>query len=139
MSNEILDVNLDSQGNANLTKDGKIVTLVEIEKDKDMEINIGTGFGSAALISGFKLYNNISGNKGSIIGSWYRIDPSSQPSSEISIATSGGKSIQVTDTNTLASDALFYFGVEVTDDGTVYPTDPELRVKKITGNQMDRP
>jgi len=139
MSNEILDVNLDSQGNANLTKDDKIVTLVEIEKNKDMEINIGTGFGGTALISGFKLYNNSGGNKGSIIGSWYRINPGSQPSSEISIATSGGKSIQVTDTNTLADDALFFFGVEVTDDGTVYPTDPELRVKKITGMQMDRP
>lgn len=123
-------VNLTSTGTVTLTKDGKIVTTVTIEKDKDMAISIGTGFGKTAFVSTFSIYHETSGSKGTIIGSWNSTTPSSQPSNEMSVATFGNTGIMITDTNTVADDTVF-FSVQVKDGSNVYNSDPELKVKKM--------
>lgn len=132
MSNIKLDVQRDASGNVALYKNKKVVTLVEIKKDVNMEVDIGSGFNPGATVSAFSLFTNTSGAKGSIIGTWSRSAPSTQPSTEVSIAASGAAAIVVTDTDTTVDEEMFFFSIQVTDGAATYDTDPELRVKKKT-------
>ena len=133
MSNVKLDVRRDSNGHVALFKNNKEVTSVEIKKDVNMEIEIGTGFTTGAAVSSFSLFTNVSGGKGTPIGTWNRNNPTAQPSTEIAIAPDGAAAIVVTDTDTKNVDELFYFSIQVTDGTATYDTDPELRVKKLGG------
>ncbi len=133
MNPTTLNVNLSSTGTVTSTgTNGKVVTSVTIKKNQDMVINIGTGFGTTAYINSFSLFTEVSGTKGTTIGTWNRTTPTIQPSTEMSITTNGTTGILVTDTDTVTDDQVF-FAVQVTDSGTVYTTDPELKVKKMTG------
>jgi len=133
MSNVKLNVKRDAAGTVALFKNNKEVTSVEIKKDVNMEIEIGTGFNTGAQVSAFSLFNNVNGTKGSFIGTWKRMTPTDQPSPELFIETEGSTAIQVTDTDSKSVDALFFFSVQVTDGKATYDTDPELRVKKLNG------
>jgi len=134
VSKVTLDVNLGPHGKVVLTEGHKPVTLVEIRKDRDMLIEIGTGFGTGANVSAFGLFHTKEGRKGSSIGTWRRTEPGTQPSSILSVSSSGPAAIVVKDTDTTNEDGLFFFSVHVTDGSQVFDTDPELKVKKIGGD-----
>jgi hypothetical protein len=131
MSNVQLNVRRDANGNVALYKNNQEVTSVEIKKDVSMQIGVGDGFTAGANVASFSLFNNVSGAKGTAIGTWSRTNPTVQPSAEISIAADGAAAIVVTDTDTKTVDELFYFSIQVQDGTTTYDTDPELKVKKI--------
>jgi len=132
MSTMNLTIDKDSNGNAILMKNSQTVTTITIKNDKNMNIDVGAGFGTGAFICSFKTFAEVNGAKGSLTGTWNRSVPNTQPSTEFSIATSGTTGILVTDTDDVADDQMF-FSVQVDDGGTIYDSDPELKVKKIGG------
>lgn len=133
MSNVVLKVQRDAKGKVVLYNNQMVVTLVELKKDVNMEVDIGSGFNAGAQVSGFSLFINDNGTKGSLIGTWNRGTPSFQPSTEVSVAAKGAASILVTDTDTTVDEEMFYFSIQVTDGKLTYDTDPELKVKKKSG------
>ena len=127
------DVQRDANGKVLLYNDQMVVTLVELKKDVNMEVEIGSGFNAGAQVSGFSIFYNSKGNKGTLIGTWNRGTPSFQPSTEVSVAAKGAAAILVTDTDTTVDEEMFFFSIQVTDGKLTYDTDPELKVKRNTG------
>jgi hypothetical protein len=123
-----VDVCKNTDGNVYLEQNNQVVTSITIKGDKDLEIGIGNGFGAAAQVDSLTLYNLSGGGKGTAIGTWSRSNPSSQPSTYVSIS-GDGNGILVEDTNTVADQDVF-FSVTATDNGQSYDTDPELIIKK---------
>ncbi|MDX2474216.1 MAG: hypothetical protein QNL91_10945 [Candidatus Krumholzibacteria bacterium] len=114
----------------------KIVTQVEIKKNTNMEISIGSGFSSAAEITSFTLYPVLAdGTKDAAhpIGTWNRATPGTPASTEITVAATASGAIEVTDTDSQPNDELFFFSITVTDGGVPYISDPQLKVKKTVG------
>ena len=138
MSNVTINARLGTDGKSYLyDNNNKIVTQVEIKKNTNMEISIGSGFSSTAEISKFTLYNvNADGTKNteSVIGIWNRSAPTVPASTEISVAAKDGGAIEVTDTDTQPNDELFFFSITVMDGGTPHDSDPQLKVKKMTAS-----
>ena len=119
-----------ADGTAWLGKDGKKVTSVTINKDKDLKISVSSDFSNSAEVTEFVLYNT-DGNhgKGTAIGTGTRNVPATQPSADIDISVSG-QGVLITDSNTGSADDDFFFSATCTDNGVPYSTDPELIVKK---------
>lgn len=138
MSNVTIDARLGADGKAYLYgSNNKIVTQVEIKKNTNMEITIGTGFSPTAAITKFTLYDvNADGTKNtaSVVGTWNRSAPTVPASTEISIAAKDAGAIEVTDTDSQPNDELFFFSITVTDGGSHYDSDPQLKVKKMTAS-----
>jgi hypothetical protein len=130
-----IQINHDGNGKVTFTQNGRTPGVLEISDDVNLEIDLGTGFtGSSAQVLSMELYQDISGTKGTPIGTWQRNSPSTQPSAAVAI-TANGKNILVEDTNTSSADDCFYFSVTATDGNRSYSSDPELRVKKKLGNR----
>lgn len=135
MSNVTIDARLGSDGKSYLYgNNNKIVTEVEIKKNTDMVITIGSGFSNTAEISKFVLYPVLAdGTKDSAnpIGTWQRGNPTQEPTDYVSIAAATAGGVQVTDTDGHTNDGLFFFSITVADGGANYDSDPQLKVKKI--------
>jgi polyribonucleotide nucleotidyltransferase len=128
-----IQINHDDKGNVTFTENGSTASQLEISKDQNLAIQLGTGFsGKGAQITAMELFTDVSHGKGTSVGSWQRTSPASQPSAELDI-TPDGNNILVDDTNTTGSDDWFFFAVTATDGTNTYSSDPELRVRK-TGN-----
>ncbi len=123
-----VDICKETDGSVYLKQNNQVVTSITIKNDKDLEIDVGAGFSSAATVESMTLYNIVGGAKGTPIGTWTRTAPTAQPSACVDISASGN-SIVVVDTNTTA-DADVFFSVTAKDGGQSYPTDPELIIKK---------
>ena len=137
MSNVTISARLGTDGKSYLyDNNNKIVTQVEIKKNTNMEISIGTGFSGTAEITSFTLYGvKADGTKdvGNCLGTWLRTAPTTPPTTEVSVAATAGGAIEVTDTDSQPNDELFFFSIRVTDGGANYDSDPQLKVKKLIG------
>jgi hypothetical protein len=126
-----INVNL-VNGSATTDQNG----AVTLDKDNDVTISVGSGFAGKTKVSALTLYEwdeNKGNGQGSLIGSWTRANPTSQPSTDVSVDTDGDN-IRVTDTDTVA-DTRFCYTATVNDSTGDHTTpDPELVVKKKKKN-----
>ena len=127
-----IEINHDSQGKVTFTQNGQRLGPLEITSDNNLEIKLGNGFNTrGAQVLSMDLYTDLSGSKGSSIGTWQRTKPADQPSGDMAVSADG-TSILVTDTNATGADDCYFFAVTATDGTQTYSSDPELKVKKTT-------
>lgn len=118
----------DSNGNA--------VTDETIDDNKKLIVDIGTGFTSAsAQIDTLTLYG-VDANGAKVatpaLGSWSRTSADTQPNPAIKVSTQNN-GIKIKDTNHGSAEVDFFFAVSGTDGTAPFSSDPELRVKKLSG------
>jgi hypothetical protein len=115
---------------------GNLVTDETIEDNKKLNVDIGTGFTSgSAQIDSLTLYNvDANGVKVQTpaLGSWTRTSANTQPNPAIKISTKNN-GITIKDTNHGTAEVDFFFSVAGTDGTAPFASDPELRVKKLSG------
>lgn len=133
MSDKTININKTATGCDFTDSSGNPVTTTTIDSNGGLIVAIGTGFTSAAEITGLTLFNDVGGQKGTQnLGSWSTGNPNNQPSEEIRV-TNNGTGIKINDTNNTAAEVDYFFSVNGTDGTTTFSSDPELKVKRTTG------
>lgn len=114
---------------------GNLVTDETIEDNKKLVVDIGTGFTNAsAEIDTLTLYSvDTNGQKvNPALGTWSRTSANTQPNDAIKVSTQNN-GIKIKDTNHGSAEIDFFFSVAGMDGTAPFASDPELRVKKLSG------